>query len=183
MQVDTIDFPVAVAQNLYHGNGLCILLNDDLRQQIQYQNEHQRAEYQEQTHHAAHRANQLTRCLCQIIHSDFRGNRCIINVCDLLIREVRIEVGIIFVKRLIIKAAIHEHGNGGWIIIDTADLELVLVAAVRVFQGNGIALFYAVLFRICAGNFHLIVRNIQFHIFAVRLYAIQGNTLTAAFLA
>ena len=182
MQIDAVDLPIVVPQNFDHRDRLGILFDDDLRQQIEDQHEHHCPEYQEQIHHAAHRANQLTGSLCQIVYCDLCGNQGIVNVLDLLVREVGVKVIAVVIERLTEQILFHKDGNGGRIIVDAADLKLVLVAAIGVFQGYGVTLFHAVLFCIGSGNIYFFSGRVQLDIVAVRLYAVQGNAFTAAFL-
>ena len=68
--VKPIDFRIAIAQNLCHGNGLCILFNDNFRQQVDNQPEHDNSKNLEDCHHVTHGNFQLTRSLCHIIYSN-----------------------------------------------------------------------------------------------------------------
>ena len=68
--VKPIDFRIAIAQNLCHGNGLCILFNDNFRQQVDNQHEHDNAKDIEDCHHVTHGNFQLTRSLCHIVYGN-----------------------------------------------------------------------------------------------------------------
>ena len=86
--IEPADLFVVIAQDLGHGDGLGILLDDDLGHKIDQHDEDQDGEGVDQVHHTSHRPLQLSGNFGQGVIVYDRGDVFFIDVFDLLVRQI-----------------------------------------------------------------------------------------------
>ena len=102
----------------------------------------------ENAHHIAHRAFELSGGLCEVVDSYLRGDVSAVDIIELAVGKISGEVVLIEVEGLVEVPDIHKHSKSARVVVDIADSELVLLVAEFLVESYLVALFEPVFIRI-----------------------------------
>ena len=180
-QVQPRDLPVFIAEDLHHGDGVFVLFNDELGQQVDQYGRQQHAQVLEIGHVGAHRVVELIGHLRDVALGDDGRNVVLVDVRDLRVGQKARESVRVEVEDVAVMIHRQEHGDALAAVIDAGDREGVLLALVLFVQRERVADGQTVFVGIGRGDVDLIAFQpgevIDLHVAAAVRDAVDADFL------